>query len=225
MKLLKKLITTLLVLAGFFWIKSHQPSFQAVYPEQCWFLIDEKFSSSFQQQIKDFVADKYHVCKNPEQILQDVSTKFTEISSMDAYICKIDKICFTFDGARPLFVLNDQVVDNNFHLINKNYYRNDIVKNLQVITASNTSRLQEMMKFMSGVPVALFEEFDMRWNSDSEIILQAKTKKQEQLMFSMKSIPTLDDIALFKDLQKNIGTKKKKGNVFDFRFNNQVIVK
>lgn len=225
MKLLKILFIGVLVLAGFFWIKAHQPSMKDMYPEQCWFLIDDQFSELFQQKIKDYVVDKYHAYKDPNKILEDVALQFTEISSMDAYICKIDKMCFTFDGARPMFILNNNIVDSNLHMINKLHYRNDIVQGLYTITSTNSLALQDIMKFTQMVPLSIFQEFDVVWHNSAEVFLQSKKNKHEQLLFSMQNVPTLEDVSLFKELQKNMSNNKKKSKIFDFRFHNQVIVK
>ena len=57
MKLFKNLLVASLVFAGFFLIKAYQPSMQVSYPDQCSFTIDEQFSKSHQQRIKDFVKE------------------------------------------------------------------------------------------------------------------------------------------------------------------------
>lgn len=221
---------------------------QAVYPQQCAFLIDEQFSAPFQTTLQTYVSQKYQSCKDVKQLLNDISGKFNEIQSMDAYVCKTDHLCFSFDACQPLFLLNEQVVCNNFQLANKEHYHGDIVNNLFRITTDNlsctdVSGYKKVADFITHVPAEIFQEFDVRWYSDNEIILSqkessgsessgsessgkkssGKDKRSDILIFSDSKIPTLQDIVLFKKIQAT--SKSRKKQMYDFRFKDQIIVK
>lgn len=224
-KLLKKMLVMLLVVAGFFWVKAYQPSLQAMYPEHCSFLIDDRFSTKFQQDLKNYVQSKYQVYRDPDIVLDHVASDFVEVASMDAYICKVDKICFTFNAVEPLFLLNDTIVNQNLNTVKKEHYSDDVASTLQQITAHQTSSLQSIMQFMLHLPLVVANEFDVSWHDETEVVLQAKKSKKSQLLFSLAHMPTVADINLFRLLQKDLEDKKNKKRVFDFRFNNQVIVR
>lgn len=206
---------------------------QAVYPQQCAFLIDEQFSAPFQTTLQTYVSQKYQSCKDVEKILHDISEQFNEIQSMDAYVCKTDHLCFSFDACKPLFLLNEQVVCNNFQLANKDHYHGDIVRGLSRITTSvlsdiDISSTKKVADFIAHVPLEVFQEFDINWHSDHEIILSqkelsGKDKKSDILIFSASKVPTQEDIILFKRIQA--ASKVRKKQIYDFRFKDQIIVK
>lgn len=232
--LIKMLIAVLVLLLIFLGVKKYQPSMQAVYPQQCAFLIDEQFSAPFQATLQTYVNQQYQSCKDVEKVLHDISDQFAEIQSMDAYVCKTDHLCFSFDASKPLFLLDEQVVCNNFKRTNKDHYHPDIVSNLFRISSNNPSSAdlsgsKKIADFIAQVPGEIFQEFDVRWLSDDEIILSqiknisAKDKKSDVLIFSASKIPTREDIILFKKIQTASNVRKKQ--MYDFRFKDQIIVK
>lgn len=196
----------------------------AVYPNQCAFLIDEQFSETYQAALQDCVRQKYDSCKDLKQILDDVSSVFPEIETMDAYVCKTDHLCFAFDAAKPLFLLNDSVVCHNARMVDQKHYRTDLVHGLFKIESGSPPEVERLLTFVAAVPESIFQEFDVHWNNDDEIALYPKGKKSDTLLFSSQTAPTLDAIALFKDIAQR-QKKSNKKQVYDFRFNNQVIVK
>tara|TARA_Y100000588_G_C14247862_1_gene922183 strand:+ start:911 stop:1585 length:675 start_codon:yes stop_codon:yes gene_type:complete len=223
-KLLAKALIILLMGAGFFWIKTKHASVDVMYPEQCSFLIDEQLSSSFQSQLQEKITQQYQQSKNIQQIVYDISHQFQEVANIDAYICKSDKMCFSVDAIQPLYVVNDSIiVCSGAQLINKEHYRSHIVKKLRSITASCQDSVDTMTQFIRLVPQPIFDDFDIQWNGNTEVVLQEKLKQKNKLLFSLHTVPTVNDIIIFNEIKKNI--KGKKERVFDFRFNNQVIVK
>ena len=224
MKLLKKiLIAVVILLALFFGIKKYTPSLNAVYPQQCIFLIDEQFSSQFQKTLKTFVNQKYESCKDLKQILEDVSLKFYEIEAMDAYLCKTDHLCFTFNSSKPLFMLNESVVCNNLRLIQKENFNPNIIKNLHNIESSCLSDISTIVDFIANIPDSIFQEFNIDWKSKEEIILSQKNKKSDLLLFCATSLPTLNNVSLFKQIK--MAQKNNSKQIYDFRFSNQIIIK
>lgn len=234
MKLLIKMFIAALVFPLIFLgIKAYQPSIQSVYPEKCAFLIDEQFSAPFQAKLQMYVNQKYQSSKDVEKILHDISERFNEIQSADAYICKTDHLCFSFDASKPLFLLNEQVVCSNFQLANKEHYHSDIVCKLSCITSSmllvgNMLGAKKLADFVVGVPLEIFQEFHVHWQSGHEIILSqkefsGKNKRSDDLIFSASRIPTLEDVFLFKKIQSMSKTHKKQ--MYDFRFKDQIVVK
>lgn len=224
MKLLKKiLIAALIAVLCFYMFKKYQPSIKAVYPKQCSFLIDKQFSLAYQKTLQNFVSQKYEFCKDFKQILDDVSEQFFEIESMDAYVCKTDHLCFSFDAAKPLFLLNDHVVCRNKYVASKDHFNQDVVDGLVAIESKNVPEIERVISFAEKVSLSVFQEFDLLWNNDYEIALTVKNKKSDILLFSVKNLPTLDAIALFKTVKQQKKSNKKQ--IYDFRFNNQLIVK
>lgn len=196
---------------------------QAVYPQRCAFLLDEQFSAPFKTTLQTYVNQKYQSCKNIKQILQDVSGQFNEIESMDAYVCKTDHLCFSFDAYKPLFLLNDKVVGDNFQLMSKDHYHHEIVDGLLGIKAFCLQEVAKIAAFVAQTPSEVFKEFDLNWLNHDEIQLSQKDKKSDMLIFSATKVPTLDDILLFKKIQT--ATKNRKKQIYDFRFKDQIVVK
>lgn len=224
MKLLKKILMAALITVLCFYIyKKYQPSIKAVYPKQCSFLIDKQFSLAYQKTLQNFVSQKYEFCKDFKQILDDVSGQFSEIESMDAYVCKADHLCFSFDSAKPLFLLNDRVVCRNKYVASKDHFNQDIVDGLVAIESKKVIEIEQVIAFAEKVSPSIFQEFEVFWNNDDEIALSLKNKKSDTLLFSVKNFPTLDTIALFKTVKQQKKSNKKQ--MYDFRFNNQLIVK
>lgn len=226
MKLLKGVGVALLLLAGFFWIKSNHSSIKNVYPNRCSFLIDEQFSADFKTDLKDFVEQEYQTSKDPKKIIDDVVQKFSHIGMADAYICKTDKLCFSFEAAKPLFVVNDAIIlcDNN-QVVNKSYYRSDIAQSLSGLQVKQDVEPEILLQFMSMVPQSIFQDFDLTWDDKDQIVCSSKGKTKERLFFSVQRAPSEKDVLFFKDLKSEILKKGVNKRVFDFRFSNQVIIK
>lgn len=229
MKLFKKMfIAILVILTIFLGLKKYQPAMPTVSPQQCVFLIDEQLSAPFQAALQAYVGQRYQSYKDVEKVLQEVSCQFSEIQSMDAYVCKTDHLCFSFDACKPLFLLNEQIVCNNFQLVNKDHYHSDIVNNLFRVATPLLSDMdsftpKKIADFVVHVPQDIFKEFDVSWDNDCEIILSQKNKKSDALVFSAAKIPTSEDIVLFKKIQAI--SKVRKNQMYDFRFKDQIIVK
>lgn len=226
MKLLKKLSIIALVLAGFFFMKTYQPIVNIVYPDQCHFLLDEQFSDAFQQELKTFVAKQYQDTKDPQAIVRDVANIFSPVVTIDAYVCNSDKFCFSFDGAKPLFVLNgEQVVCDNYKVVDKRCYNHEIVGDLCAMTAISDRSANVLISLFQKLPKFVFQEFEIKVDRDDNVVLQAKKKSRDELFFSLKNIPTEEDIGFFKVIQNNSSQKVKTKKVYDFRFHNQIIIR
>lgn len=227
MKLGKVITFVLLAGAGFYLVRAYQPSVKMMYPQECAFLIDDQFSSSFRKKLQEHALHIYRQSRDPQLVIDDVAHRFPEVSSMDAHICKTDKVCFTFDGAKPLFKLNDAlVVCNNHQKILKDCFNSELLDDLHDIKAQEDQSLQALTSFFTLLPKGVFDDFDVLWTDEGEVALQTKTKKPEHLFFSSTIVPTQKDIDLFKKIQHVEHQKgKKKKKIYDFRFKNQIVIR
>lgn len=207
----------------FLGMKRYAPSLQAMYPQQCTFLIDEQFSGVFQTALQVYVDEKYSSCKDMQQILDEVFLHFPEVRSMDACVQKADKVCFTFEAVHPLFVLNDSIVGDNLRLMSKDHYNRDILEHLHTITATLPCDVGAIVDFFQQVPDSVFKDFHVHLNSSDEIVLSQKRGGMHELLFCMSNKPTLQAISIFEKIKQRKDNKKKQ--IFDFRFNNQIIIK
>ncbi|MBI2352869.1 hypothetical protein HYV11_01330 [Candidatus Dependentiae bacterium] len=224
MKLLKKIFIAVLIgIIVLYGCKKYLFSIQTAFPKQCSFFIDKQLSSSYQSKLKDFVNHEYLAGKDAKQILDGVNDRFLEIEAMNAYICKTDRLCFSFDASHPLFLLNDYLVCHNGKMIPKMNYQDKLIDDLVKITLQNDQSVDVLINFFSAVCPAIFKEFDVAWNGENEIVLSLKNNKKDCLLFSSKNIPTLELVTLFKQNQQQ--RKGNKGLVYDFRFSNQMIIK
>lgn len=214
------------MLAGFYLIRAYQPTMKAVYPTQCAFLFDDAMSPAMRQQVQEVVQQQYDQHRDPELVVQKVSDQFPQVVAMDAYICKTDKLCFSFDLAQPLFTLNDSlVVCSNKQLLNKDCYRHDVVKHLRGLAASVDESLEQLSELYRALSAEILDQFKVEWVNQNEIVLR-QDGSSDVLLFSLACIPCQRDIDQFKQLiQSDKLKKQKKKRVFDFRFHNQVIVR
>lgn len=212
-----------MLLLLFLGVKRYAPSLKAVYPQQCTFLIDEQFSAPFQATLQAYVHKKYNSCKDLKQTLDHVSLQFHEVIGMNAYVCKTDQLCFTIEAVKPLFVLNDFVVGVNLQLMQNDHYNLNVISNLHRITATLPCDVRIVADFFQHVPDSIFKKFNVEWHDRNEVVLSQKESGVDELLFCMSNKPTEEAISFFEKIKHK--KQKKKKQIFDFRFNNQIVIK
>ena len=212
-------------LAGFYLLRVYRPRIQAVYPNQCSFLLDEQMSLNFSQTLQRSFESLYLDLKDPYLVVEKVSEQFPELVSIDASICQTDKLCFSCDIAKPLFSLNNSLlVCENLKIFNKEHYCKDMTSKLHHLVSADNVSVDKLIPFFQKLPTTVFDEYIVSWIDDYKIVLQQKGQA-DTLLFSVSNYPNENDINAFKRIKSNLQHEKsRKQRVYDFRFNNQVIV-
>jgi hypothetical protein len=216
-----------IILFGLWGWKKSKTSMTVVLPEKSVFFIDQDLSSSFKNSIENSIQKAYEQSKNPQEVMDQATAKFPEISSMKVQICQSDKICFYVDAAEPIFLLNnDLVVCDNATSIALDHFSPNVVQKLVSIVCHKVHDLQTMINFVTTLPDTFKQEFLIEWSSDTDILLQPKNGKNCILQCSADSPPSLQDLISCQLICEARKSKtKKKRVVYDVRFKNQIIVR
>lgn len=228
MKLLQKIFLAVVsIFLLFVLLKKYQPSLHAMYPQQCTFIMNDTLSESFKQTLQKHIYSSYQDSQKVQPIFDEIVQRYGAIKSMDAYICNADQMCFTFDVAKPLFLLNNVLVCDNLQTMDANYFKPDVIGALNSISSTlPNSDLAQIQQLVQHMPTCLFTMFDVAWHGPDEIILSDKQTKKNALLFSMEVAPTPERIELFKQLAALVPDKKKqKEHRYDFRFKDQIVIK
>lgn len=233
------LIVFIVTVIGFLLVKKWSPHIQKILPEQSIFFIEPSCSDDFKKMLKDSIGSQYKEFKDPGAVVHLVSQQFPVVSSVKVHICKTDKICFSVDLQKPLFVLGtQQVVCDNFSIVSVESFNARLVQQLPVITyerncLSIDDRLVvRIVHFFKRLPSCVTSGFDMHMISLDEIILREKNRPNVSYVVSADDNVTLKKLAQCLEIQDAatslVGAKKayKKKNVtYDLRFKNQIVVR
>ena len=146
---------------------------------------------------------------------------------MKVHLCQTDKICFSLELQKPLFLLNDKFVacDSDV-IIPKDHFSSEIVAKLPLLSCSCEPNVLGMRQFFEKLPESIQQGFGINWICDTEIILKEKGKSNLTLICSMQHVPSQKDIEHCKSICESLPVKSKKKNVsYDLRFKNQIIVR
>lgn len=135
------LIIFCMVVVGLWMWKKSKTSMTVVFPEKSVFFIDQDLSSDFKKNIENSIQSAYSLSKNPQEVIDQATAQFPEISSMKVQICQSDKICFYVDACDPVFLLNHEfVVCGNGTKSLKDNFSLDIVQSLVQVSCSKGLR-------------------------------------------------------------------------------------
>lgn len=223
------LIIICVVLGSFLIWKKSKTTITIVLPEKSVFFIDQDLSSDFKKNIETSIQAAYSFSKNPQEVMNQATSEFVEISSMKVQICQSDKICFYVDAADPIFLLNNEfVVCGNGVKSLKNHFALEIVQNLVQVTCLSDTDLKIMVDFTVALPEKFKQEFLIEWIDQDNIVLQPKDGKDCILQVSAQAVPSLSDLQSCQKIVQTVPIKsktKKKRMVYDVRFKNQIIVR
>lgn len=223
------LIIFCMIVVGLWMWKKSKTSITVVLPEKSVFFIDQDLSSDFKKNIENSIQAAYSLSKNPQEVMDQATAQFPEISSMKVQICQSDKICFYVDAADPIFLLNDEfVVCGNGTKSLKDHFSLEIVQNLVPVSSKNDLELSAIINFVVALPEKFKQEFLIEWVDQDNIILHPKDDKDCILQVSAQAVPSLSDLQSCQKIAQAASTKskiKKKRMVYDVRFKNQIIVR
>ena len=200
-----------------------------VLPEKSVFFIDQDLSTDFKKNIENSIQAAYVQSKNPQEVMDQATAQFPEISSMKVQICQSDKICFYVDACDPVFLLNNEfVVCGNGIKTVKNNFSLEIVQSLVQVSCKNDQDLKLIIDFVVALPEKFKQEFLIEWVDQHDIILHPQDGKGCMLQVSVDMVPSLSDLQSCQKIVQAATFKsktKKKRLVCDVRFKNQIIVR
>jgi len=157
-------------------------------------------------------------------VVAQIMDQHGEIVDIQAQVYNAENLCFSVKAAKPLFTLNDRLLCDNYRVANLDHYQASCVVHLDGMKAEEKSNLRHIVTFFQHVPAETYKEFSVHWKHDMEVVLQSVDK--DMLLFSHQQKPRQQDIAMFKEIKQGLTNKKgKTKKFFDFRFENQIIVK
>jgi len=226
-KIVRYFVIILIVLVGFLVIKKTKTNMRQILPERCVFLVDDGLSKSFQDNVTSLISMQYAESKNPQEVIAKISQQFPEVSSMKVHLCQTDKICFSLELQKPLFLLNDLfVVCDSDVMIPKEHFSLEVVRELPLMTCQGEPLISSMVLFFEKLPQKIQQNFLVRWASPTEIILQEKGNKSIAFLVAAESALNEKDIEQSKLIYESLPVKNKKKFVtFDVRFKNQIVVR
>lgn len=190
-------------------------------------MLDEGLSESFQDNVTSSICSQYATTKDPQGVISKISEQFPEVSTMKVHLCQTDKICFSLELQKPLFLLNDKfVVCDSDGMIPKDHFNFDVVTNLPRLNCSCDPNASAMRQFFEKLQESIQKDFEINWISGTEIILKEKNKPSVTFVCSEQHVPNQKDIEHCKSIYESLPVKNKKKNMsYDLRFKNQIIVR
>lgn len=223
-------IVVIVVVIGFW--KRPKASLVTIAPKQCMFHIDDNWSLTFQEAIIHSITQLYESSKNPDTVIDKMTTDFPAIGSVQAQVCSSDKICFHVDGLQPVFLLNGtHVVTSTGRMSNKKDFSQEIQDALPNLVSQRLDELPQMVGFMQELPSEITSQHSVIWQNMDMIILSHRDTPQMQCITCATRVPLAQDVQqcheLYRELLASRSKSKSKKNmmVYDIRFKNQIIVR
>ncbi len=220
------------VVGGIWMLRKHRQSMGAIAPTQCVFHMDRKWSKSFQNTLQKSIQSWYEGSKNPDQVIEQTITDFPLVDVVHAQICSADKICFSIDGLKPVFVINDQsVVSSTGVVSDKSVFSDELCTQLPHVTAQSMDQLQSMIPFFETLDPAVWQNYQITWHCKDTIACVSKQYPSMRCILSVYDVPTAKTmqtcVDLYQDHCAKVSKKKNKqqGMEYDVRFRNQIIVR
>lgn len=205
---------------------------QRIVPQQCSCNLDTILSSDYQKKIIKTIQALHQEDKNPHDVIQQATQEFPEISHMQAEICSADTICFYAQVAKPVFLLNDQLVISDTQVASKKENVDlDILNCLPKVYSKKSQEYAPMLAFMQNIPKELTKNYIITWFDKDLILFKSQEYENMSCLVSAALMPT---VQLFQDCcdlhnqNFNKGSKKKNNKTmveYDIRFKNQIIIK
>jgi hypothetical protein len=205
---------------------------QRIVPQQCSCSLDTILSSDYQKKIIETIQALHQENKNPQDVIQEASQEFPEISHMQAEICSADTICFHAQVAKPVFLFNDQLVISDTQVSSKKENVDlDILTCLPKLYSKNSQEYGLMLAFIQEIPKELTKNYTITWFDKNQIVFKSQEHEDMSCLVSASLIPTVQLFQNCHDLHNQNfkkGSKKKNNKTmveYDIRFKNQIIIK
>lgn len=240
MTALKKIILSIVLLGSFYWLSwQYKPDMTIVYPDDCSFTIDSKFSYQLRQDITLFIDGEYKKNKKPSSLLQSIESEFPSIKSIVIDMHNPDQLNFTIQSYQPEFVLNDSlVVCQEGQIFERSIFADKIISKLENITYHGSLRdkdITRLVKFITSLSDPILKDFSIRWLGKYNVWLDQKQGQDLSLLVGYRFPPTMSDIAECRKLRGQIidkPCKNKRGKpcvntttwVCDLRFDQQIVL-
>jgi len=235
----KNFMMIFLVTGGFFLYRNYMVDMTIIYPDACVFTIDKLFCRAQRLEIKAFIDAAYQKNKNPSSLLPAIEHHFSQIKSIVIDMHNPESLHFTIQAFQPICLVNDQMVICQYgKLFDKKIFDWSVLKKLENISFAGTlsdKNSRRIVDFFNTMPIAVTQEFSIRWIDKDAIWLDSKVDKNFSLMIGLDIVIQPEDIAQCKRLvgamqeqsytdRRGKIVKKIERWVCDLRFDRQIIL-
>lgn len=240
MTALKKIIIALFFVGTCLWLSyQYRPDMTLVYPDDCSFTLDSKFSYAIKLQIQSFIDAAYKENKKPTYLLPSIESEFPSIKSIIVDMQNPDQLNFTIQSFQPMFMVNNSyIICQEGQVFGKQIFDNKVIARLENVTYEgllHRKDINRLIDFVASLSDPILKDFSIRWLGKYNVWLDSKKGDDVALLVGYSMPPTISDIAECRNLRgqvidkpcKNKHGKQCKNSstwVCDLRFDQQIVL-